>query len=232
MTKSVQETYERLKRLVATSESERLPPERKLSEKMDISRNTLREAIRILEFEGILSTKMGSGTYILKRTEIDLKLDFQLQIRLDIDYLIELLEIRRGLEGIAIKGTVENLDERSLHRLDSLYRKLEPWVESGGEVPSADRDFHEELYRLSKRRIAPQLYRNLESALSIFWDHKSIDLSNLGSQTGLYHRELFDAIRTGDETSALVAHNRIIDSVIDELLIIKSKEIKGIAISE
>lgn len=43
---------------------ERLPPERDIAERFDVSRTVVREAIIMLELEGFVSVKKGSGVYI------------------------------------------------------------------------------------------------------------------------------------------------------------------------
>ena len=49
---------------------ERLPPERSLSLKFNVSRGTIRAAINKLETEGLVTIKAGSGTYILKKYQV------------------------------------------------------------------------------------------------------------------------------------------------------------------
>lgn len=46
------------------SVGDRIPSEMELIEKFDVSRNTLREAIRALVHAGLLETKQGSGTIV------------------------------------------------------------------------------------------------------------------------------------------------------------------------
>jgi Transcriptional regulators len=43
---------------------DKLPPERELAEKLSISRNSLREAFRVLESRGLIKSKAGGGRYI------------------------------------------------------------------------------------------------------------------------------------------------------------------------
>ena len=43
---------------------EKLPPERDIAEQLGVSRNSVREAIRIMDMTGVISSQQGSGNYI------------------------------------------------------------------------------------------------------------------------------------------------------------------------
>ena len=43
---------------------EKLPPERDIAERLNVSRNSVREAIRIMDMTGVISSQQGSGNYI------------------------------------------------------------------------------------------------------------------------------------------------------------------------
>ena len=47
-----------------TSSGEKLPPERDIAERLNVSRNSVREAIRIMDMTGVISSQQGSGNYI------------------------------------------------------------------------------------------------------------------------------------------------------------------------
>ena len=49
---------------------ERLPPERDLAEKMNVSRTVVREAIIMLELENLVEVRKGSGVYVINLTNI------------------------------------------------------------------------------------------------------------------------------------------------------------------
>ena len=58
---------EQIMDLVKRSElkpGDKLPPERELAKKLSISRNSLREAFRVLESRGLIKSKPGGGRYI------------------------------------------------------------------------------------------------------------------------------------------------------------------------
>jgi len=95
-------------------EGDKLPPERELAEKMDVSRPTIREAFKILSAVGLLEIKQGSGVYV---TDQSARLDNLAQILfLQSDSIHELFEVRKMVEAAsaakaAVCGTPEFLDE-------------------------------------------------------------------------------------------------------------------------
>jgi GntR family transcriptional regulator len=63
--------HEELGTLIANSESgERLPSEPQLAEELDVSRATLREAMRTFETRGMLRRKQGVGTFVIHPTRV------------------------------------------------------------------------------------------------------------------------------------------------------------------
>lgn len=68
-----QRTAERLENMIISQEAykygEKLPNENELSEKLGISRTTLREAIRILTSKGLLTVKRGRGTFVAEQID-------------------------------------------------------------------------------------------------------------------------------------------------------------------
>src|SRR5699024_11495129 len=73
---------------------EKIPPEMDLIEEFEVSRNTLREAIRALVYTGLLETRQGSGT-IVKSTNT---LNAAMNKRMKKANLLEIIEVRSALE--------------------------------------------------------------------------------------------------------------------------------------
>ena len=75
-----------------------LPPERELAEQLGISRNSVREAVRLLEHMGFLVSSQGAGNFISCNIQRNLQDSFDMLILLQqIDYH-QLAELRSGLE--------------------------------------------------------------------------------------------------------------------------------------
>ena len=65
--KAYARVIEKVKKMILSGElkpGEKLPPEREFAEKLEVSRNSVREAIRIMDMMGIVSSQQGSGNYV------------------------------------------------------------------------------------------------------------------------------------------------------------------------
>lgn len=111
----------------ALAPGDKLPPERELAQRFNVSRPSLREAIHILESRGLLVRRQGGGTFVAEQTWQSLGAPlFDLLVR-DPESLYDLLEFRYALEGIcafyaALRGTDADFDmiRESLHTVDGL----------------------------------------------------------------------------------------------------------------
>ncbi|MCB5227895.1 pyruvate dehydrogenase complex transcriptional repressor PdhR [Alishewanella sp. 16-MA] len=92
------------------SPGQKLPSERELAERFDVSRPSLREAIQKLEAKGLVSRRQGGGTYIKDTLAVGLTDPLFELIGRHPESQFDLLEFRHALEGIsayyaALRGT-------------------------------------------------------------------------------------------------------------------------------
>ena len=80
---------------------QRLPSERELCGKLDVSRNSLREALKELRARGVIETRRGSGTRVAFFQEFHPSTPLQSLLQNHPQTLHSLLEVRRTLEGEA-----------------------------------------------------------------------------------------------------------------------------------
>ena len=69
-TSATDRTIDRIVGLITSGElaaNQRLPPEDKLAERMEVSRGSLREAVRVLAYLGVLDVRVGDGTYVVPK---------------------------------------------------------------------------------------------------------------------------------------------------------------------
>ncbi|MBP2412109.1 GntR family transcriptional repressor for pyruvate dehydrogenase complex [Arthrobacter stackebrandtii] len=84
------------------SAGERLPPEKELSEKLGLSRSSLREAVKALEIIRVLDVRRGDGTYVtsLEPQLLNEAMTFIVDLHQD-KSILEIFEVRRILEPAA-----------------------------------------------------------------------------------------------------------------------------------
>lgn len=143
----------------------RIPAEIELMSQLDVSRNTLREAIRALVHAGLLQTKQGSGTYV--RSNKKSGTDFEK--RLEHSTLIEILEVRHALEREAASLATERRTERDIKILKECLKKCKN-AKDLSEFATADIELHKAIIRASHNGPLIELYTNHVNALhdSIF----------------------------------------------------------------
>ena len=113
-----------IKRLLITKKlvpGDRLPSETELSQMLNVSRGSIREAMKILSAYGIVKIKRGDGTYIADNTDgisFDPLLFRLIVSQGDID---DLKELREMIELGIIKLAIENANEEDILALDSAY---------------------------------------------------------------------------------------------------------------
>jgi GntR family transcriptional repressor for pyruvate dehydrogenase complex len=107
---------------------ERLPPERELASMLNVSRASLRQALKVLQVMGVLETRQGSGNVLTLNAESILRQPTDLLIPLRGMSFGELFEARRGIEAeaaacAATRASTADL-ERLRHEFDQMQRNL------------------------------------------------------------------------------------------------------------
>lgn len=105
---------------------DRLPPEAELAERLGVSRNTLREAVRALSQIKVLDVRRGNGTYVtsLSPSELLSGLGFALEL-LQSHAVEEVLEVRRLLLPAAVALAAQRITDEQLTELRSTLTELE-----------------------------------------------------------------------------------------------------------
>ncbi|HWA19438.1 MAG TPA: GntR family transcriptional regulator [Devosia sp.] len=172
--------------------SGRLAPGAKLSEQglarmLGVSRGPLREAMRRLEGRKLIVRVPNIGARVAQLSGKD---------------LIELLEIREALEGMAARSAAQNMSDSDIQTLDKLVERhgKQPEVRDGvgyyQETP--DFDFHFHIIKGSKNeRLIEMLCGELYDLLRVY-RYKSSTLHGRARAAFNEHRVIVDALKTRD----------------------------------
>jgi GntR family transcriptional regulator, transcriptional repressor for pyruvate dehydrogenase complex len=152
---------------------DRLPSERALAAQMDISRPTLREAIKVLANAGILRVEPGGGGgTIVKSEEVPSTLLAE-QIELRIGEVAAVLEARRLLEPQVAQLAGIYATHEDLKALGELVEEQRRAIGDRDLFGQLDERFHIALARATGNEAIVDLMRGILRKLAIAWDSDS-----------------------------------------------------------
>lgn len=179
-----------LRRAITTGE---LPPgshvsEIEMSSRLQISRGTLREAMRTLQLEGLL-TEGTRGRLLVRLME-------EQELR-------DLFRVRAALEALAARTLAEspNRDEAVTLLRSAVSRMGTAADESLEARMNADLDFHREMCRLSGNETLIRAWSTLEGSIQMSTTRSGIERA-VRNMDVPRHLEIVDAIATGDPDHA------------------------------
>lgn len=138
----------------------KLPAERILSESLEVSRSLLREALIMLEVQGIVEVRQGSGVYILKLPETGQMAEP------DNDFgPFELLQARQILESSIAEVAACMVNKSDIAEMQQLLRKEKASFDNEALCHEHDKQFHYCVARASQNTLL------LESVVTL-WEHR------------------------------------------------------------
>lgn len=198
---------DQIKRLIddgTLKDGEMLPSEMELASEMNTSRNTVREALLILDFMGYVTTKKGKGTFVTAPAPQpadapDLAVAFDKMVKKDTDMLREFLDLHALLSGSAAELAAVNATEEDLRNIESnLSKDKAPSSQNKYSQP-----FHQSIAHAAKNPILEQLI----SAVAIITNR--VSFQSVDSCGGQYsdksfreHQQIFRAIQDRDPDRA------------------------------
>lgn len=183
----------------ALTPGSKLPPERELAKSFGVNRASLRQVLKVLEIMGVLSQRVGDGTYLNDSAEsiLDEPLDFL--VLLDDLSHHELFETRLIVEPELAARAAERATAEDLGLLRKAIRDLE-YCHTTQERLDADMAFHECIFRAAGNRICHLLFRVVHRTLLT-------SMTQLAGRVELerplsYHRAIYTAIYNHDSEIA------------------------------
>ena len=104
---------------------DKLPPERELAQQLDVSRNSVREGLRILENMGVITSQQGSGNYISNDFDDTIASVMSYMYILKEMNMDQITDFRYGLEWQAINLAAQRATENQKKRMFDLLEKME-----------------------------------------------------------------------------------------------------------
>jgi GntR family transcriptional regulator, transcriptional repressor for pyruvate dehydrogenase complex len=176
-----------------------LPPEHAMLEKYEIGRGTLREALRLLEFEGVIALKPGpkGGPVLLTPDASNLASSLILLMELNKSPFRNIVEVRTGLEPIMSRLAAARISSDSLEELRITIEEMEENLDDQDIFFSSNQRFHDIIAWSSGNPLFGYI---VESLLGIV-NGNALGIGNPSSSrksTLKAHKEIYGAIESRD----------------------------------
>jgi len=194
----------------------KLPPERELARRFGVNRASLRQVLKVLEMMGVLSQRVGDGTYLNVSAESILNEPLDFLILLDDLSHHELFETRLIVEPELAARAAERATSQDLAALQHAITAMENSRTKQARI-EADVAFHECIFRAAGNRICHLMFRVIHRTLL----HSMGQLSmRVELQKPLsYHKAIYAAIYDRDPEEA---RRKMVEHIIEAQAPLKS----------
>jgi GntR family transcriptional repressor for pyruvate dehydrogenase complex len=190
---------------------ERLPPESDLAEAAEVSRLTVREAVKTLQERGILSVRRGIGTFVNHPEEWSplhssvlaaraLLMGDHSRARINAD----LLEARSFFEVGVAGAAAERRTEEDLTAMKAALEEMRAQFDDVDAFVEADVDFHDALMQAAGNSILAAMYHPVHELF--YKTRRETAKSSVNRQRAIWsHEQILSAVEAGSRADAQAA---------------------------
>ena len=208
----VAEQIQRLIRDGLLKPGDMLPPERELAETFQVSRSSLRDAIRVLELMGMVEARQGEGTVVREPSGEAVATPLTAVLLQQREFVGELLELRGMIEPPLAARAATHADADDLAQLEDILRRQKEKVDRGDLAIEEDSEFHYSIARASNNKVVLQV-------VDVFMDllresrKQSLQVEGRLQKSLVSHQQILKAIARHDAAAAETAMRRHIQEI-------------------
>ena len=183
---------------------DKMPSEVELAEALGVARSSVREAIKILSYLGVLESRRSEGTFVCSGFSESMIDPMVYGIYLNQDSVENLMELREMTETGMMRIAIAHHSESELRELEQILRKMEEAPKDRKDPVKAffreDDRFHDKIAEMGKNPMADKINRIVRS-LTYDLRFKTVsEMITSGRTEELIeaHRRLLEAIREGN----------------------------------
>jgi GntR family transcriptional repressor for pyruvate dehydrogenase complex len=214
------QVFDQLRELIFRGDyrpGQKIMTERELAEALNVSRNSVREAINKLVTLRFLEQRQGQGTFVRSLDEA-VQIPLATVMETQDATLIDLLEMRMGIECTAASLAAQRITEEELQAIARALADMEADIQAGGLGTEGDLAFHMAIAAATKNPLQIYIMKNVsnflhvgirENLLHLYQEEENI------AKILTQHKAIFEAIGSRDPDEAYSAMRRHISFVID-----------------
>ena len=181
-----------------------LPPERDLALSLDVSRPSVREAMRGLAVLGVVKSRQGGGAYISDLGPDALLGPIQFYLSLEQMNIRELYDARSLIESDVARRAAVNITDADLARLEALLATQHDTIGDALAFRKSDFEFHEIIWIGSGNAFLKRIGESL-NVIGLEFRKRASERPGVLEQSLRDHRRLLDALKARDPAAAASA---------------------------
>lgn len=191
---------------------DKLPTESRLCDMFEVSRTVVREAITQLKSLGLVETRRGVGTTVMRSQPAETLYAYTINPTA-VEDILNILELRLSVETKAAEYAAVRRDAQDIERLEQCLDRFDQALEKGELARDEDLAFHLGIASATKNPFFRQFYEQFNK--NIIPRAKIVNTSLDHPATEQYldrvrqeHREILDAIKSGEPEEASKAMHK------------------------
>lgn len=183
---------------------EKLPPERQLAEELNVSRTSIREALRTLEMMGYLESKVGisGGTFVKDITMETVVSPFSKILVRNGNFITDLLETRLVLEIEVARLAALRRNDEDLEKIASAVKNMENEIKDGGTGINGDNEFHRALGSAAHNDVLLNMVKMCGDLMEMQREEHLSNLEGEPERALKSHKAILKAVKEKDEEKA------------------------------
>ncbi|AKA69168.1 FadR/GntR family transcriptional regulator [Clostridium scatologenes] len=225
-TRVYEKVIEKIKELIGKGElkcGDRLPSERELCEQLNVSRTSVREALRVLEILGLIECKIGEGNFVKDSFEDSLLEPLSMTFMLHGSKTDEILDLRKFTEPGMAALAAKNINEEQLKEIEELVNLLNS-TENEEECAELDKKMHYKIVQASGNYLVSTMMFAASTLVETYIENvltnmfRNVENKNIVKKQ---HEDIIQAIKKHDSEAASMAmlkHLEYTDGYISEII--------------
>lgn len=196
------------------SAGDKLPTQGELVTHLNLSRTTIREAVKELEGKRLIKVVNGRGMFLEDPKANHLLSGIDLQKKKE--SMIDVLESRWAIENEIIRNIIRHAEDYELESIQEIVDQLMSRYKDHVRQNDIDKQFHYALYNCCRNKVLRELIISLGYLTDELWDFP-LGIEDPFLETIPLHEKLFEAILARDEFKAKHYNDMIFIMMIDEI---------------
>lgn len=206
-----EEIVDQIKQLITGGElkpGDKLLSERELADKLQVSRVSVREAIRALEMLGFIEIRQGEGTFVRDVAADDVIRPLAMFLAVERGSLLDMFEVRRIFETATAGLAAERATDDEVAQIGLLLEKMKDRIEHGDSEKGEEYDaaYHYAVAEATHNNLLIKLLRTVHEewsrAVSAGSQQLLLDRANNAPRIIEQHTRVYEAIRAHDPATA------------------------------